>query len=161
MSNIICKLMHGIVLETPVESITGQYLYSDFATGGAGEKDTILNRIVRMPIVGIVGGVVRVALGIIHTIGHLFAAMFTCKKGHLFHAAKGGCETLRGIIEAIPVVGRIFANCDGAPYHDYTDLEDVGHRAWWMIKIYNPEKPDGLDQWMANWGGFPRRYYFA
>jgi hypothetical protein len=158
MSNIISSLLHGMVFETQVESITGEYLYSDFAMG-KGEKDTLLNRLVRMPFIGILAGVVRVALGIIHTVGHLLASIFTCKKGHLFHAAKGGCEILRGLIEMIPIIGRIFAGCYGAPYHDSSDYMDIGSRAWWMIKIYNPTKPDGLDQWMDNWVGFPRCFY--
>jgi hypothetical protein len=144
-----------MVWETDVESFTGEYLYSDFATG-RGEKDTTLNSLVKIPFVGIVAGVARVALGLIHTVGHLLAALLTCKKGHLFHASKGTCEILRGIIEAIPIIGRIFANA-----YDSTAMYDFGEggRSWWMIKIYNPEKPDGLDQWMDNWEDFPRRFY--
>ncbi len=153
MASFVHKLLHGMVWETNVESFTGEYLYSDFAVG-KGEKDTTLNSLTQVPVVGIVAGVARVALGVIHTIGHLLAALFTLKKGHLFHAAKGACEILRGIIESIPIIGRIFANLCNASYD-----ADEGNRSWWIIKIYNPEKPDGLDQWMDNWEDFPKYFY--
>lgn len=155
MANIAFGLLHGMVFETNVESYTGKYLYSDFATG-KGEKDTTLNTLVKIPFIGIIAGVVRIALGIIHTLGHLLAALFTLKTGHLFHASKGVCEILRGGIEIIPVIGRIFTNVfNSAPVHDFGE----GGRSWWMIKIYNPEKPDGLDVWMNHWAGFPICYY--
>jgi len=153
--NFTTGLMHGMVWETNVESFTGKYLYSDFATGKA-EKDTTLNTLVKIPFVGIVAGVARVALGLIHSIGHLLAALVTFKKGHLFHASKGVCEILRGVIESIPLIGRIFANSyNSAPLCDFEE----GGRSWWMIKIYNPDKPDGLDQWMDNWSTFPRCFH--
>jgi hypothetical protein len=156
MTNTILGLLHGVVVETDVESLTGKYLYSDFATG-KGKKDSTLNTLTKIPFVGIIAGVARVGLGIIHTIGHLFAALFTLQKGHLFHASKGTCEILRGIIETVPIIGRIFAN-----FYNSTPVYDPygeGGRAWWMIKIYNPKNPDGLDKWMNNWYGFPRCFY--
>lgn len=152
MANITLGLLHGMVLETRTESITGKYLYSDFASGKAS-KDTTLNLLTKIPFVGIAAGVARVALGIIHTVGHLLAATFTFKKGHLFHAAKGGAEILRGAIEALPIIGRLFANqYNSAPV---VDMYGDGGRSWWMIKIYNPDKPDGLDIWMDLWWHFP------
>ncbi|KAF3361460.1 hypothetical protein PHSC3_001834 [Chlamydiales bacterium STE3] len=155
MANITLGLLHGMVMETKVESFTGKYLYSDFATGKA-EKDTTLNTLTKVPFIGIVAGIARVALGIIHTVGHLLGALFTFDKGHLFHASKGMCEILRGFIETLPIIGRIFANsCNSAPINDC----GMGDRSWWMIKIYNPEKPDGLDQWMDNWSDFPKCFY--
>lgn len=147
MSNFTIGLLHGMVWETNVESFTGKYLYSDFAIGKA-KKDTALNNLVQIPLIGIAAGITRVALGLIHTVGHLLGALFTFKKGHLFHASKGACEILRGIIETIPVIGRLFAN-------QYNSSEDGNARSWWMIKIYNPKKPDGLDKWMDNWSDFP------
>lgn len=154
MANFTLGLLHGMVWETDVESFTGKYLYSDFATGKA-EKDCTLNTLVKIPFVGIAAGVARVALGIIHTVGHLLGALFTFKKGHLFHASKGACEILRGVIESLPIIGRIFANTyNFVPFYD-----PDGVRTWWMIKIYNPNKPDGLDQWMDNWSTFPKCYY--
>lgn len=143
------NLLHGIVVKANIESFTGKYLYSDFATG-KGEKDSALNIAAKIPLVGVVAGVVRIALAIIHTVGHLFAALVTFKEDHLWHAAKGACELLRGLIETIPIIGRIFANC-----FNYDD-KDYDCRSWWMIKIYNPEKPDGLDLWMNNWSDFPQ-----
>lgn len=158
MASFTAGLLHGMVWETKVESLTAKYLYSDFATG-LGEKDSTLNNLVKIPILGIAFGVARVALGAIHTLGHLFAALLTLKKGHLFHASKGAAEMLRGLIEAIPIFGRIFANSYNAtPAYDYYH---EGSRSWWMIKIYNPDKPDGLDEWMSNWIGFPPCFHIA
>jgi hypothetical protein len=156
MTNITLGLLHGMVIETDVESLTGNYLYSDFATG-KGEKDSTLNSMVQFPVVGIAAGVARVALGIVHTLGHLFAALLTLKKGHLFHASKGACEILRGAIETIPIIGRIFANLFNSTIA--CDDLDEGNRSWWMIKIYNPNKPDGLDKWMDNWSNFPSYFH--
>ncbi len=123
------------------------------------EKTTLLNGLVCLPFIGIVAGITRVALGIIHTTGHLFAALVTLKKGHLAHAAKGACETLRGIIESIPIVGRIFSHTnfifDPIKVHSGISFE----HSWWMIKIYNPQKPDGLDEIMGYWSSFPRQFY--
>lgn len=156
-------LLRGIVVETNAESLTGSLLYSDYADRGTqmnshipenASKDSVLNKATRIPVVGIVAGVARVALGAIHAVGHLFAALITQNKGHLWHAAKGGCEMLRGIIEAIPVVGRIFANTFSAP-----DRCGSPDRSCWMIKMYNPEKPDGLDSFMHNWKTFPSTHY--
>jgi hypothetical protein len=59
----------------------------------------------------------------------LLAALFTFEKGHLYHAAKGSCEFLRELIESLPFIGRKFA-CYCVIYGD-----------WWIIKIYNPNKP--------------------
>lgn len=153
MSGLFIKLLHGIVLETEVKSVTGKFLYSDFATG-RGEKNTMLNDVVKYPLIGIVAGVARVGLAIIHTFGHLIGALLTFKVGHLFHASKGVVEGLRGIIEATPVIGRIFANM----YNFNAHTGDC--RSWWMIKIYNPQERDGLDQYMGNWEYFPPEYYY-
>lgn len=153
-------LLYGMIVETNATSWTGDYLYSDFATG-KGEKNSALNDIAQIPIVGIGAGFIRIALGIIHTVGHLLAAAYTGNKGHLFHAAKGICEALRGCIEAIPIIGRIFAHLytlsffgAGTEAHYYAD-----QRSWWMMKIYNPNQPDGLDKWMNNWINYPQQYY--
>ena len=160
MTNIVSGLLRGMVVETNTGSFTGKYLYSDFAhyPAGIGEintsKDSKLNRLAKIPFVGIVAGVARVGLGAIHTVGHLFAALFTLKKGHLFHASKGLCEMLRGTFEAIPIAGRIFTNIYSSAPDPY-----IGTCSWWMIKIYNPEKPDGLDRWMNNWENYPRHLY--
>jgi hypothetical protein len=156
MGNVALGLLHGMVIETSAESWTGEYLYSDFATG-QGEKNTLLNTCTRIPFLGILAGLTRVALGIIHSIGHLCAAVYTQKKGHLFHAAKGASEILRGLIEAIPLIGRIFANVYNA--RPIYDPDGLGGRSWWMIKIYNPNQPDGLDDWMDNWQDFPQAFY--
>jgi hypothetical protein len=73
------------------------------------------------------------------------------------HAAKGSCEALRGGIETIPIIGRIFANFyNSRPLYDPVN---EGARTWWMIKIYNPQQPDGLDHWMNLWQGFPQAFY--
>lgn len=152
------KLLVGIVVETTVNSYTGNVLYSDYATG-LGEKNSFLNKCAKVPIIGIVAGVLRIVLGIIHTLGHLFAALFTQKRGHLYHAAKGLCEILRGSIEALPIMGRVFANLYNSSPALYSQNWEEGGRSWWMIKMYNPEKPDGLDKWMNLWMDYPAYYY--
>ncbi len=156
MANFVSGLLHGMVFETDVESWTGQYLYSDFATGKA-EKDTTLNTLVKIPFIGIAAAIGKVVLLVFHTLGHLCLALVTLKKGHLFHAAKGACEILRGGIEIIPIVGRIFTNAyNSTPRFDPLGM---GGRSWWMIKVYNPQKPDGLDEWMDYWVTFPKRFH--
>lgn len=156
MGRVVPGLVHGMVVETDVKCYTAKYLYSDYATG-KGEKDSVLNKWAKIPVAGIFAGISRMVLGILHSIGHLFSALFTQKKGHLFHAAKGGCEVIRGLIESLPVAGRIFANLyNRKPLYD---PHDIGGRSWWMMKIYNPKNPDGLDKWMDNWKNIPSCYY--
>lgn len=152
------SLLTGIVVESTVKSYTGNFLYSDYATV-RGNKNSVLNTCAKIPIIGIFAGITRIAIGIIHTIGHLFAALITQNKGHLFHAAKGACEILRGVIETTPILGRIFANLYNSSPPLYTEGWEEGGRSWWMIKMYNPEKPDGLDKWMGNWHTYPKELY--
>lgn len=157
----ISGLFNGVVVETRTESWTGPYLYSDYASSNAAwdsdaHKDTTLNNIVRIPVLGILGGIIRMALSIIHTIGHLVAAVVTGDKGHLYHAAKGGCEFIRGAIETLPGIGRIFAFTYDNPYACNSPYPT---RSWWIIKIYNPEKPDGVDEVAGHWLGFPEQHY--
>jgi hypothetical protein len=173
----LSHLLSGIVIETHAESLTGSVLYSDVRhTAVHGDPNrydpynpfrkvpssSYLNGMAQIPILGIVAGVARVALGAIHTVGHLFAALITQNKGHLWHAAKGGCEMIRGVIEAIPLIGRIFAgtygiswNPDQFPFPSWCETRFC----WWMIKMYNPEKPDALDSFVNNWNAFPRSHY--
>jgi hypothetical protein len=147
-------LLQGIVVETKTKSFLGPLFYSDKkcynemgVLYGANYLNTFthqstLNELSRIYVIGIAAGVTRMALATIHTLGHLFAAAITFDKGHCFHAAKGACEFLRGLIEAIPIAGRIFAN------HYVED----GY--WWMIKIYNPNAPDSLDISQSQWSQF-------
>ncbi len=143
----IGDLLQGIVVETKTKSFSGAFLYSDKIHYDEHNIVTIehqpwLNELAKIPVIGIAAGVTRMALALIHTVGHLLAAVVTFDKGHLIHAAKGGCEFLRGFIEAIPIAGRYFAN------NYYRDGE------WWIIKIYNPDAPDSLDRYAGNWQHF-------
>lgn len=143
--DLAVNLLQGIVVETRAESLTGHYFYSDRMHSDEPtsiEIQPFLNQLSTINIIGIAAGIIRMALAIIHCIGHLFATILTFNKGHLFHVAKGGCEFLRGFIEAIPFIGRIFAN---VYYH---------HGEWWIIKIYNPMRPDTLDEYANNWDSF-------
>ena len=90
-------------------------------------------------MIGIAAGITRMVLSVIHIIGHLLMACITWDKGHCYHAAKGGCEFLRGLIESIPFAGRAFARIY------------FNHGIWWMIKIYNPDEPDSLDTQTNEW----------
>jgi hypothetical protein len=145
----VSDLLRGVVVESTTKSWTGPLFYSDKTIPEPDNNVTIrytgqhpLNELARIPVIGIAAGVTRMALSVIHTIGHLFAALVTCNKGHLFHGAKGACEFLRGFIEAIPIAGRVFANSY------YTE----GY--WWILKIYNPDAPDSLDRDQGGWLDF-------
>ncbi|NDB84622.1 MAG: hypothetical protein EB127_18250 [Alphaproteobacteria bacterium] len=140
------------VYTTRVTSFTGPWLYSDWGYRiddfqQKEKQDTKLNRFARIPMVGIVAGIVRIALGVIHTIGHLLAALVNLDKGHLLHAGKGGCELLRGIIESIPIIGRIFANAY-SPDIDmyYASSKDQRYcHSLWLMKIKDPQNLDIVD----------------
>ena len=182
----LSRLLSGIIVETNAESLTGSVLYSDVrhtklyptvyygrheSSGEMGfhcstkhyhvaPSSSYLNRMAQIPVIGIIAGITRVALGALHTIGHLFKALITQNKGHLWHAAKGGCEMIRGLIETIPVIGRIFANTYGIRWHLNNVFPQSDNKfCWWMIKMYNPEKPDALDSVVKNWNNFPRSHY--
>jgi hypothetical protein len=142
----ISDLFQGVVVETKAKSLMGPLFYSDKSYeesfdcyGNTFISQPWLNDLAKYPVIGIAAGVMRMALAIIHSIGHLLAALITFDKGHCFHAAKGGCEFLRGLIEAIPLVGRAFANF----YSRYGN--------WWILKIYNPNAPDSLDHHLNLW----------
>jgi hypothetical protein len=140
-------LARGIVVETNTRSWTGPLFYSDKAYS---EEPSFyftqhpLNEGAKIPVIGIAAGITRMALATIHTLGHLFVAVVKLDKGHLYHAAKGGCEFLRGFIEAIPFAGRSFARY----YYE--------HGYWWIIKIYNPDFPDSLDRHENLWSGLKK-----
>ena len=145
---IFGDLLQGVVIETRVRSWTGQYFYSDAIHHDYKKDPTsiivepLLNKLAGMNVIGIAAGLSRMALAVIHSIGHLFAALLTFKMGHVVHVAKGACEFLRGFIEAIPFIGRKFAEV----YYC--------HGEWWIIKIYNPDTPDTLDDFARKWGCF-------
>lgn len=128
----------GVIVGSTTESITGPYLYSHTrqVNDDANIKyETCLNKFTKILILGSLGGIVRVALAIFHSIGHGIAYIVTGKKGHKYHAIAGLCHLLRGIIETLPIIGQIFANLYGKR----------DERSWWMIKMYNPKKPDNFD----------------
>jgi hypothetical protein len=157
----ISDLARGIVVETRTKSWLGDCFYSDkihYSHLHPMEWESIkiqpyLNELARIPVIGMVAGITRMALAIIHTIGHLLAALVTFDKGHCYHAAKGSCEFLRGFIEALPIAGRLFAKY----YYEAGD--------WWMIKIYNPDDTDTLDRYANLWQYFkqnrPTAYIIA
>ncbi len=136
----ITDLLQGIVIETTTrKSWTGDLIYSDRRHDQDGIPTYGLNELATQPIIGRAGGILRMALSVIHSLGHLFMALVTWNKGHCVHAAKGACEFLRGLIEAIPFLGTKFAREYGA----------AGE--WWIIKIYNPQAPDSLDHYTNFW----------
>lgn len=143
------------IFTTKVQSWTGKMIYSDtyaeISTHNQLRKCKVplLNRLAAYPIIGIVAGIIRIALSIIHIIGHLAAALLAKdKKGHLYHVIKGGAELLRGVIEATPILGRIFVwKYDVPKPFYYTKTRHRGERtyAFFLIKMYNPDKPDDID----------------
>ena len=127
------------IVKTDVTSITGKWLYSDPSAmplnSDAPNIRPALNGLATIPVIGSFFAIARIALGIIHSIAHLFAALFTLKKGHLFHAAKGACEILRGLCEIVPVFGSILYFV-----HIPITVKDMPSYKFWMMKIYNPKK---------------------
>lgn len=163
----VSDVLRGVVVESRTKSWTGDLFYSDksFPRERVRNEDcdphevaTIvihlpgLNDLSRVPVIGIAAGVTRMALAVIHTLGHTFAALVTFDKGHCYHAAKGACEFLRGSIEAIPFAGRAFS-------------ESYKDGLWWILKIYNPDAPDSLDLHAGRWSYFkqsrPSAYVMA
>ncbi len=163
------------IYRTNITSLTGPYFYSDQAFGiqkfldidltitrsreefkhiGSYDKiqDPALNKLARIPLLGLVAGIVRIALGVIHILGHLLAAPFAREQGNLGHAAKGGCEILRGVIESIPIIGRIFANTYSPDPHTAKSRLGISCSGnYFIMKIYNASRPDTLDQYSNNW----------
>ncbi len=137
-------LLLGIVVQTKARTLLGRCFYSDkdHYDGNSIPPEHVLNRLAKVSLIGIAAGVIRAALATIHIVGHLFAAILNIDKGHLFHAAKGVCELLKGVIEATPFVGRKFA--------EWYSKEGE----WWGIKIYNPDSPDSLDEFAKQWNAF-------
>jgi hypothetical protein len=141
--------------ETGCESLTGKILYSDSYAEKSYEEPIeimpLLNTCAAVPFLGIIVGVARIALAILHIIGHLLATAIFSDRGHLFHAAKGGAELLRGIIEALPIVGRLFVW-----YHDtrirtcFAFSSRTISYSCFIVKIYNPENPDPIDLLLQN-----------
>lgn len=151
-------------IPTESNSITGKWLYSDYYGADFDdaciEKIGILNRLTTYPIIGIAAGVSRCALAIIHIVGHLFAALLFKDKGHLAHAIKGCFEFCRGIIEALPIVGRIFSiamNPTGSLpsylFHGCPGCRGIEEcYSFFLIKISNPNKIDNIDRALINRG---------
>lgn len=151
------------VFQTTCSSITGKVLYSDTYVSRYFEEDTIediplLNRVTAIPVIGHLGALLRIVLSILHMIGHSLAAVIFRDSGHLAHVAKGGAELLRGIIEFIPIGGRIFVwgydtrDCSTGLVPQYFKVE-VGR--YFLIKIYNPNEPDRVDQYLTRKGRHP------
>lgn len=133
------------VVATDVESWTGPYLYGDCATvinrvGLLEHQTNSLNKLSRIPLVGIIASIGRVVLAVLHIIGHAFLALVTQNKGHLYHAAKGMVEIKSGLLDAVPILGRLRAY---VAYHDGSHFSPTSH--WDCIKIYNPNNPDLVD----------------
>ncbi len=155
----------GFVVATEVESFTGPYLYSDYAFSEFDtasypalhnvlrgfdwkmgvEHTTKLNELSTVPFIGILAAIARVAFACIHIAIHSAQALIFQEKGHLYHAAKGVCEIYRGLVDAIPVIGRIYSMCK----YSHTGPEYSTH--WTIMKIYNPSKPDLVDELNGLW----------
>ncbi len=107
-------------LTSKTTSWTGPYLYQPNATQLVKDaqqgfdkaifnKGNILAVGAQVPCIGSLAGVTRMALAVIHCIGHLVAAAMTCDSGHLYHTLRGTISFAQGAIESIPFIGRIFA----------------------------------------------------
>ncbi len=91
-------------------------------------------------------GVTRIALAVFHIVSHTFAAVLYREHGHFYHVAKGGAELIRGIIETLPIIGRLFVwNFDARLTVNSCARQKINYN-WFMVKINNPEKPDFIDR---------------
>ena len=155
----MCK----IILTTECTSVTGSFLYSDtYATSvRSGENIRVekeipfLTELAAIPVLGIVAGITRCALAIIHMIGHLFASIIFWNIGHLYHVVKGGAEMLRGGIEMIPIVGRVFVWYVDAPafaLHGQFQTEDESRGNVFLVRISHPKIKHPLDFVLKNNG---------
>ena len=145
-------------LETTCTSWTGKFLYSDTYEYAGNPYDRTdddkdkrvlpaLNIFEAIPFVGVAGGLVRMALAIIHMIGHAIAACVCWNKGHLYHAAKGGTELLRGFIAAIPLFGVKFVwEQDGIWKCPPTRNSSYEHKNAFLIRIKNPNQVGRIDE---------------
>ena len=106
------------IINTNTVSWTGSILYSDAHEVNANRegystkrvvKQSFLNNWAMVPVLGIGAGAFRVVLAIIHTLGHLAAAVIQQNLEHTSHAMKGCAELLRGLIEMVPIAGRVFS----------------------------------------------------
>src|ERR1700722_18020208 len=67
-----------------------------------------LNKLGYIPGVSTITGLGRSLLGIVHTIAHLACAIFSKNQSdHLQEAGLGLKNIVRGVIEAIPIIGNI------------------------------------------------------
>lgn len=162
---MLCNLVRGVVIENTLHSWTGDLLYSD--TGyeemcSVYPQHSLLDYLASKHLIGVVGGVIRVALAALHVLGHTLAFPITLDTRHFAHIAKGSSELLKGIIQSIPIIGSYFSR---AWINDWKG-------SWWMIKIYNPNHPDSLDNFSRDhdetkecWGYFkqtrPEAYFVS
>lgn len=158
------NLAMGYVVETTAKSFTGNLLYSDYLNVKDYDRDieqtTFLNMLAYVPVLGIVTGVARIALGIIHVLGHLVLAAVcsSTSKGHLYHAAKGLIEIGVGCIEAMPIVGRVYAwLVRPSSCVPRVIAQSVKNHSFAILKIYNPEQPDSLDTYSSLWANWKSR----
>lgn len=161
MSTPSGSVFGAFVVKTDVNSITAPYLYSDYCYKVAPNsepliQDPLLNQWARIPLIGIIAGLARKTLALIHIAGHLACAVATLEKGHLFHALKGGCEFVRGHIESLFLIGRIFSWVFSTPPNYWNKEHYTGSQSWWIVKIFNPNSPDDLDRYNQYWKGLPK-----
>lgn len=109
-----------LVLQTNVKSFTGNFIYSDRSWSIDPKpnstdfelkvhKTTLLNQVACMPCMSLISGIVRVVTAIFHTLAHLTLAAIYRNKEHCYHALKGCCTILEGLIEIVPIAGLVYA----------------------------------------------------
>jgi hypothetical protein len=156
------------ILKTNCGSLTGNLLYSDTYAKTKGLYDSgpsiyvmpTLNTLAAIPLLGPLAGILRVALAIIHMIGHTVAALIFWNTGHFCHVAKGGTELLRGVIEMIPIVGRLFAwfYDARAPLIPTSQSSTKYSYSWFILKISNPFLCDEIDRYLMDQGMLSNRH---
>nr|MBA2729050.1 hypothetical protein [Parachlamydiaceae bacterium] len=71
-------------------------------------SNTKLNLLGYIPAVSTISGLARALLGVVHTIVHLACSIFSDhREHHLQEALLGAKNIVRGLVEAVPIIGNI------------------------------------------------------
>lgn len=162
------RLFDMLFLKSRRESLTGKLLYSDtyiqFPKADSQEKMKmqmpLLNKLAAMPFIGHFSGIFRSLFAVVHIAVHLVLALFYWEREHLAHVVKGCAEFVRGIIETLPFVGRLFAWTYGPPAFPLKFLNSKRAKSeeearCFLVKITNPDKLDKLDEIYIRSGKHP------
>jgi len=108
-----------LILQTNITSYSGNFIYSDRSWSIDPKpkttdfelkvhKTTLLNQVACMPCFSLFSSIVRIVAAVFHTLAHLTLAAIYRNKEHCYHALKGCCTILEGLIEMTPIAGLVY-----------------------------------------------------